>query len=684
MRILIAEDEPLVLKLLQTWVRSWGYESVTATDGVQAELALSAADAPEVAILDWGMPFRTGVEICRALRARGNDSPYVILITGKMERKDLLEAFEAGVDDFIAKPLEPQELQARVKAAARIVSLQERLRERVKAAEVTLHAAESHYRKLVENSSDLVFSTDHEGTLTYVSPAIKLYGLKAADVVGRSFFDFIAAEDRDHVVADFERLLRLGTAFPTIFRIRDAGGCDHWVEDRSQLLRDSAGAFVGISGFLRNVTERELARQALERLNRELDRKVAERTTELEQAMGMAESASRAKSEFLANMSHELRTPLHAVIGFAQALEDPHYGELTEKQRQYVRYIAESGQHLLDLINDILDLSKVEAGRMTLELGPVAIRQVLDQSLMMVQESCLRHQIGLQLTVDPRLCNRTIAADSRKLKQILFNLLSNSAKFTPDWGRITVTAMALPSAPADPADPLALEARLPDGKVPECIEIRVEDTGIGIPPELQEKVFEPFYQVQGGVAGKSPGTGLGLPLVKQLVELHGGRMRLQSEGEDRGCRVTVRIPTEAGAWSRVGERSRLGAAGDSWLGGKTAEGVVARAISLCERRGGTVSICGLHLRQLRDSNAAHHQVQAALRCYDILAVGEEGGKYAVLLDTDSSGAETVCRRLRERLESQHEGAQLFVSIATYPQDGQTAEALLKKASQWRE
>ena len=238
----------------------------------------------------------------------------------------------------------------------------------------------------------------------------------------------------------------------------------------------------------------------------------------------VAEAANQAKSEFLANMSHELRTPLNAVIGFSEVLRDKYFGKLNEKQADYVNDILESGKHLLSLINDILDLSKVEAGKMELEPSQVNIKNLLENSLVIIKEKAHKHGIGLDLKIPEEMSELNIQADERKLKQIMFNLLSNTVKFTPDGGKISMTA------------------QLTIINQQSSIQISVADTGIGISPEDHEKIFDEFYQVKGDMKDKTPGTGLGLPLTKKLVEMHGGRIWVESEGEGKGSTFSFVIP----------------------------------------------------------------------------------------------------------------------------------------------
>src|SRR5262245_51439364 len=226
---------------------------------------------------------------------------------------------------------------------------------------------------------------------------------------------------------------------------------------------------------------------------------------EIEDKSRQIEAANRHKSEFLANMSHELRTPLNAIIGFSEVLGERMFGELNEKQAEYTDDILTSGRHLLSLINEILDLSKVEAGRMELEVATFDLPLAIDNARTFVRERATKHGINLDVTIDERLGE--FFGDERKIKQILLNLLSNAVKFTPEGGRI------------------GINAKQADGSV----EISVSDTGIGISPEDQAKIFEEFRQVGGDYAHKREGTGLGLTLAKKFVELHGGKIWVESE-----------------------------------------------------------------------------------------------------------------------------------------------------------
>ncbi len=242
-----------------------------------------------------------------------------------------------------------------------------------------------------------------------------------------------------------------------------------------------------------------------------LSEQLKQRGREISQKNAQLEQANRLKTEFLANMSHELRTPLNAIIGFSEVLKDQLLGELSDEQSDYVGEIFESANHLLSLINDILDLSKIEAGKMELFLESLNIPELLRNALSIVKEKAHSHGIDLQLEVADNV--GLVQVDGRKLKQIVFNLLSNAVKFTPDGGRVTIAAQ----------------------RVENNLLVKVTDTGIGIPADDIGMLFRPFEQLDGSLARKFEGTGLGLAMVKRLVELHGGQVRVTSTEGEGSC-----------------------------------------------------------------------------------------------------------------------------------------------------
>ena len=341
------------------------------------------------------------------------------------------------------------------------------------------------------------------------SAAHKLGGT-VENLVGRNFFELfppnVAAERRMRIL----EVVRSGLPIRSV-DVEGAG----LTETHVYPISHASGRIEMLALFSRDITNQMQA------------------DLELRKAKEAAESADIAKSSFLAQMSHELRTPLNAIIGFSEILEDQTFGRLNERQLRYISHVHASGLHLLELINQILDLSKVEAGKMELFLSPVNISQLLESGVVMIMEKARKHGIEIDLRIDAELSGKGIQADEIKLRQIVFNLLSNAAKFTPDGGRIELSAE----------------------KEGDELVISVSDTGIGLQREDRERIFGAFEQLDGSYARRQQGTGLGLALARSLVELHGGRIWAESEGEGKGSKFTFAIPIIASQAPSVGHQA---------------------------------------------------------------------------------------------------------------------------------
>jgi PAS domain S-box-containing protein len=376
-----------------------------------------------------------------------------------------------------------------------------------------LRLSEERFRMLTEGVRDyaLLF-LDVDGRVVSWSPtAERIKGYKADEIMGRHFSTFYPVDDVEHGKPAAE--LRVAAAEG---RVEDEGwrvrkdGSRFWANVVITALRDSAGQLRGFGKITRDMTERKQLEEQLRRKNEEV---VAQ--------YGKVREASRLKSEFLANMSHELRTPLHAIIGFAELIHDGKVGPVSDEQREYLHDVLTSSRHLLQLINDVLDLSKVESG--TLEFSPehIDLRMVYREVSDVLREIAIRKRIEVRTEVDPTVAHPFI--DAQKLKQVLYNYLSNALKFTPEGGKVTIRAA-------------------PEGA--DRFRVEVEDTGIGIRDEDVGRLFVEFQQLDGGLAKKAQGTGLGLALTKRLVEAQGGEVGVQST-PGRGARFFAILPVAA-------------------------------------------------------------------------------------------------------------------------------------------
>ena len=396
--------------------------------------------------------------------------------------------------------------------------LREEVSERIKAQEV-IKDSERRYRDLFNTINDLIMVHDLKGRLLNVNPAVsKLCGYTRNEMVGRPISDFIAPKFRSRFQGEYLRLIKKQKQLEGVAVFQAKDGTEHYIAFKNTLTNPS-GTEPYISGSGRDITAQMQSKKALEQAKQE------------------AEAANQAKSEFLANMSHELRTPLNHIIGFTEIVLDKNFGELNATQDEYLNDVLISSRHLLSLINDILDLSKVEAGKIELESSDVDLRILLENSMIMVKEKALNHGINLSCKING--IPESIEVDERKLKQIQYNLLSNAIKFTPNGGHVDVSAWI-----ANLGRGSELEYPKTNIQQPSWIHIRVADTGIGLSKEDLDRIFNPFEQVENTKSRKYQGSGLGLSLTKTLVELHGGKIWAESEGEGKGATFHYIIPVK--------------------------------------------------------------------------------------------------------------------------------------------
>jgi len=435
------------------------------------------------------------------IRKDGSRFPAIVSVTALRDAQEhIIGYLLIGTDNTMGKQIE----EART-------LLDQRLRDQ-----------QFYTRSLIESNIDALMTTDPQGIISDVNQQMMaLTGRTRDELIGAPCKNFFT--DPDQADAAIKRVLTENRVSDYELTVRALNGTETVVSYNAATFHDRDRKVQGVFAAARDVTERKRFEHALQENNLEL------------------EHASRMKSEFLATMSHELRTPLNAIIGFSEALKDGLIGKMSESQFEYISDIFTSGQHLLSLINDILDLSKVEAGMMALELEPVDLNGLLAGSLSIVREKAAAQKIQLELEIDDDLGIPLL--DMRKTKQIVYNLLSNAVKFSADRGVVTLSARRVGRAKVGDltGDSPVHAFPLADSEYEEFIKIAVGDHGIGISEANMAKLFQAFSQIDSSLARKFEGTGLGLAMVKQLVELHGGTVAVAS-AEGKGARFAVWLP----------------------------------------------------------------------------------------------------------------------------------------------
>lgn len=497
-RLLAVDDSPILLERLGEELRQEGYDVLLARSGDEA-LELLAAQRVDCILLDLVMPGLSGQDTCRAIKQspEWRDIP-LIMLTARDDPAAMIEGINAGADDYLAKSPNFDVLKARLRAQLRRRHLEDENR-RIH-EQLIRQESEARFQRLLHSNLIGVIFGDLDGRLTDANDAfLQMLGYSRAQLEAGALTAevLIPPERREVDRKALWQLKGMGAVRPFEMELLRRDGRRLPVVVGLELLDDSDR----MVGFVLDRTKEKAAEAkvreytvALERANRELAL-----------AKEQAEASNRSKSSFLANMSHELRTPLNAIIGFAELLYDGHVPPGSPEHKEFLGDIVSSGRHLLQLINDILDLSKVEAGKLEFHPVPVDPRALIGEVIATLRNTAAGRQIEIAVVVDPELTQVTL--DPARLKQVLYNYLSNALKFTPEGGKIIVRAQGEPA---------------------NFFRISVEDTGVGIAPEDLRRLFLEFQQLEAGLDKKHAGTGLGLALTKRLVEAQGGSVAVES------------------------------------------------------------------------------------------------------------------------------------------------------------
>ena len=500
-RILYIEDDPGLSRLVRAKLEADGYRVEICATGEEGLAAFDEA-LHDLVIVDYQLPDSNGLQVLATLMARGASVP-VIIATGAGSEEIAVRAMKLGAADYINKETYSKFFHLLPSLIEKTMRQHELARQKQR-AETELRESEERLRSILASIDDAVLVTDKAGMFV---------AARAPDAPGRAAAaspDWIGSTFRDvfpeGVAAQFEAAFAAVQAHDRVEQFdysMPSDGTDTWFNAKVSPLKDMHRAFAGVTIVARDITVRKQAED------------------QLRLASLAADAASRAKTDLLAGMSHELRTPLTAIIGYAEILFYEYFGAVNERQKQQLDIILQCSRHLLDLINDILDISKIESGKTELELSSVNIGSLIDHTVVLLKETAARRKIRINTNIPPELSTLRLTADERRLKQVLFNLLSNALKFTPEEGSITVQTFSRDAV----------------------IAISVTDTGIGIPPGELERIFDAFYQVKGRPSSsKASGSGLGLSLARQIVELHGGRIWAESAGEGKGSTLIFTLP----------------------------------------------------------------------------------------------------------------------------------------------
>lgn len=592
--VLLIDDSITFRERLGEALRAHGFDVLGVATGEEG-LRSAAANRPAAVIVDGVLPGMDGAAVIRKLRldVALRHTPC-ILLTGSSDRGAELRALDSGADVFVRKEEDVDMILARIAAVLRSAA--------GPGVEHDTASLSSPKRILAVDDS-----------LTYLEEVGATLRSDGYDVIlarsGEEALDMLASQPVDCILLD--RLMPGLSGTETCLRIKASSGLRDIplimltaTEDRSAMIEGlSTGAddyvlkssefqvlkarvraqvrrkqFEDESRLIRSelmqkeieAAEARAARQLaesraellsiLEQRNRDLETvnaELRERQAEIAQTNLQLERANRAKSEFLSTMSHELRTPLNAVIGFSGLLQDGVAGELTPKQLEFIGHVRTSGDHLLALIDDLLDLSKIEAGRVEVDLEPVDLGMLLGDAVAIMQERAGVRAIRLDTSISE--LPGQVMLDRRRVKQILYNLLSNALKFTPDAGRVSLQTRMVDRARASggmPGFDQGVRLPLPDTEFEQFVEISVSDTGLGMAPEDMAQLFTPFTRIKNSQTRHIEGTGLGLVTVARLAQIHGGSVAVTSHADQGSC-FTVWVPWRAADATTVPDAARL-------------------------------------------------------------------------------------------------------------------------------
>ncbi|MGJ5630479.1 hybrid sensor histidine kinase/response regulator [Nostoc sp. CALU 1950] len=543
--ILLVDDKLENLLALEAILEKLGENLVRATSGEEALRCLLHQDFA-VILLDVQMPGMDGFETATLIRNRGRSrhTPIIFLTAFSTSDQMLFKGYALGAVDYLLKPLDPNILTSKVIVFVELFKKTEAVKQQAAqlvAVNTELRQSEERFRSLSTCSPVGIFEIDTEGGCKYTNPRYQaICGLKAAESLEKRWLESVHPEDKERAVASWSAYIREGRDYSEEFRFQTAHGSDRWVQVRSSPMLSGQGELVGYVGTLEDITERKQAEEVRAQVIRE------------QTARQEAEAANRMKDEFLAVLSHELRTPLTSMLGWSKILRAKKLDEKATSRA--LEAIERNATSQMQLIEDILDVSRIIRGQLRLNVSAVNLLSVMEAALEAVRPLAEPKDIKLNTVLDTSI--GSVYGDPARLQQIVWNLLTNAIKFTPKGGRVEVRLSKyfgfsisdlelgsdgenLDSLDTDKSS--NLQSKIQNSKS-QYAQIQVIDTGIGISSEFLPKVFERFRQADSTTTRSHNGLGLGLAIVRHLVELHKGTIFAQSLGAGQGATFTVRLP----------------------------------------------------------------------------------------------------------------------------------------------
>ncbi|MEA5504200.1 response regulator [Halotia wernerae UHCC 0503] len=533
--ILLVDDKVENLLALEAILERLGENLVRATSGEEALRCLLHQDFA-VILLDVQMPGMDGFETATLIRSRGRSrqTPIIFLTAFSTSDQMQFKGYALGAVDYLLKPLDSDILTSKVTVFVELFKKTlaiQRQAAQLTAVNAELKQSEERFRSLSTCSPIGIFETDTEGYCRYTNPCYQaICGLSAVESLGKKWLESVHPEDQERAIATWSAYLNEGREYSEDFRFQTTDGRVRWVEVRTSRMLSAQGDLLGYVGTLEEITERKQAEEVRAQVIRE------------QTARQEAEAANRMKDEFLAVLSHELRTPLTSMLGWSKILRSKKLDETATARA--LEAIERNATTQVQLIEDILDVSRIIRGQLRLNLSAVNLISVMETALDAVRPLAETKGIQLNTILDSTL--GTVCGDPGRLQQIVWNLLTNAIKFTPQGGRVEVRIESLKQGTEaifpNPEIKLSPTAGTLALNTSDYAQIQVIDTGIGIGSEFLPKVFERFRQADSTTTRSHNGLGLGLAIVRHLVELHGGTIVAESPGEGQGATFTVKLP----------------------------------------------------------------------------------------------------------------------------------------------